>query len=280
MALSLQDQVALIYTSQGSQRAVARLLGISHQKVGRILKAGQEGGYRPDAPSLRDPALQSTVARGFETHREIARRKARADGLPFNAQLPIYYARLPRPVTQERVDPRTGEITRVPVLDPATGKPRTVPGDRVAAQNIHWLSDKVRAQWLGKTAATGKFAAASVGSMVNLAVYKKKGEAAQRGKGPRTEKAKASRRSIVQKIEGGQMLSPMYSKPIPLDFPAARINREVDKVLREKHGPATGPELPGTQLADRILLQVDTRNAPRRPAKKTGARQARKAPRR
>lgn len=280
MALSLQDQVALIYTSQGSQRAVARLLGISHQKVGRILKAGQEGGYRPDAPSLRDPALQSTVARGFETHREIARRKARADGLPFNAQLPIYYARLPRPVTQERVDPRTGEITRVPVLDPATGKPRTVPGERVAAQNIHWLSDKVRAQWLGKTAATGKFAAASVGSMVNLAVYKKKGEAAQRGKGPRTEKAKASRRSIVQKIEGGQVLSPMYSKPIPLDFPAARINREVDKVLREKHGPATGPELPGTQLADRILLQVDTRNAPRRPAKKTGARQARKAPRR
>lgn len=280
MALSLQDQVALIYTSQGSQRAVARLLGISHQKVGRILKAGQEGGYRPDAPSLRDPALQSTVARGFETHREIARRKARADGLPFNAQLPVYYARLPRPVTQERVDPRTGEITRVPVLDPATGKPRTVPGERVAAQNIHWLSDKVRAQWLGKTAATGKFAAASVGSMVNLAVYKKKGEAAQRGKGPRTEKAKASRRSIVQKIEGGQVLSPMYSKPIPLDFPAARINREVDKVLREKHGPATGPELPGTQLADRILLQVDTRNAPRRPAKKTGARQARKAPRR
>lgn len=280
MALSLQDRVALIYTSQGSQRAVARLLGISHQKVGRILKAGQEGGYRLDAPSLRDPGLQSTVARGFETHREVARRKARADGLPFNAQLPVYYARLPRPVTQERVDPRTGEITRVPVLDPATGKPRTVPGERVAAQNIHWLSDKVRAQWLGKTAASGKFAAASVGSMVNLAVYKKKGEAAQRGKGPRTEKAKASRRSIVQKIEGGQMLSPMYSKPIPLDFPAARINREVDKVLREKHGPATGPELPGTQLADRILLQVDTRNAPRRPAKKTGARQARKAPRR
>lgn len=280
MALSLQDQVALIYTSQGSQRAVARLLGISHQKVGRILKAGQEGGYRPDAPSLRDPALQSTVARGFETHREIARRKARSDGLPFNAQLPIYYARLPRPVTQERVDPRTGEITRVPVLDPATGQPRTVPGERVAAQNIHWLSDKVRAQWLGKTAASGKFAAASVGSMVNLAVYKKKGEAAQRGKGPRTDKAKASRKSIVQKIEGGQVLSPMYSKPIPLDFPAARINREVDKVLREKHGPATGPELPGTQLADRILLQVDTRNAPRRPAKKTGARAPRKAPRR
>jgi hypothetical protein len=83
----------------------------------------------------------------------------------------------------------------------------------------------------------------------------------------------------MQKIEGGQVLSPMYSKPIPLDFPAARINREVAKVLREKHGPATGPELPGTQLADRILLQVDTRNAPR-PAKKTGASAPRKTPRR
>ena len=277
MALSLQDQVALIYTSQGSQRAVARLLGLSHQKVGRILKAGQEGGYKSDAPTLRDPALRAQVERGFETHRAIVRRQAQADRLPFNSALPVFYARLPRTVTAERVDPRTGEIVRVPVIDPATGKPRTVPGDRVAAQNIHFMSDQLRAQWLAKTAASGKFAAASVGSMVNLAVYKKKGEAAQRGKGPRTDKAKASRKSIVQKIEAGQVLSPMYSKPIPLDFPAARINREVNKVLREKHGPATGPELPGTQLADRILFQVDTRNAPRQKAR---ARQARKAPRR
>ena len=279
MALSLQDQVALIYTSQGSQRAVARLLGISHQKVGRILKAGQEGGYKPDAPSLRDPVLRDQVARGFDAHRDIVRRQAQADRLPFNAAVPVFYARLPRVVTVERTDPRTGEIVRVPVIDPATGKPRTVPGDRVAAQNVHFLSDKLRADWIARTARTGKFAAASVGSMVNLAVYKKKGEAAQRGRGPRTDKAKASRKSIVQKLEAGQVLSPMYSKPIPLDFPAARINREVDKVLREKHSPATGPELPGTQLADRILLQVDTRNAPR-PRKKTGAGKARKAPRR
>lgn len=270
MALSLQDQIALIYTSQGSQRAVARLLGISHQKVGRLLKAGQPGGYGAAAPTLRDPALIETVARGFKAHTDIVRKRARADGLPFNAALPVFYARLPRTVTREQTDPRTGEIVRAPVIDPATGKPRTVPGDRVAAQNIHWMSDKLRSAWIAKTAASGKFAAASVGSLVNLAVYKRKGESAQKGRGPRTEKAKASRRSIVQKIQAGQVLSPMYSKPIPLDFPAARINREVDKVLNEKHGPATGPELPGTQLADRVLFQVDTRNAPR--PKKTRAR--------
>lgn len=271
MALSLQDQVALIYTSQGSQRAVARLLGVSHQMVGRILRTGQEGGYKVNAPRLKDPALREIVARGLRTHTDLARAQARRDGLPFNASVPVFYARLPRTVTVERIDPRTGEIVRVPVLDPATGKPRTVPGDRVAAQNTHWMSDKLRAQWIGNTARTGKFAAASVGSLVNLAVYKKKGESAQRGKGPRTEKAKASRRSIAQKIEAGQVLSPMYSKPIPLDFPSQRINREVDKVLREKHSPATGPELPGTQLADRILFQVDTRNAPL-PRKKAGPR--------
>jgi len=263
MALSLQDRIALIYTSQGSQRAVARMLGISHQKVGRILKAGQEGGYALNAPTLRDPTLSQIVQEGFERHREITRQKARAEGLPFNAQFPVYYARLPRTVTREAIDPQTGEIVRVPVIDPATGKPRTVPGDRVAAQNIHWMSSQLRGQWMAKIAQTGKFAAASIGSMVNLQVYKRKGEQAQRGKGPRTDKAKASRRSIVQKIEAGQMLSPMFSKPIPLDFPAARINRELDKVLREKHQPATGPELPGTQLADRVLFQVDTRNAPR-----------------
>ena len=273
-ALSLQDRVALIYTSQGSQRAVARLLGISHQQVGRILKAGQEGGYKADSAKLSDPGLQSAVNQGFAVHRSIVKDRAKADGLPYNSAIPVYYARLPRKVTQEVVDKRTGELVRVPVIDPRTGAPKTVPGDRVSAHNIQWMSDRLRSAWIGSAQKTGKFAAASVGSLVNLQVYKKKGDQAQRGMGPRNEKQRTSRAAIVQKIQAGETLSPMFSKPIPFDFPEARVAKEFDKVLRQKHQPATGPQLPGTLLANQVLFQVDTRNAPL--PKKTPARKTRK----
>jgi len=275
--LSLQDQIALIYTSQGSQRAVARLLGISHQKVGRILKTGQEGGYTPSAKTLQDSQLKETIGRGFSIHKAIVREQARKDRLPFNPDIPVLYQRLPRTIAREVMDPQTGEIKRVPVVDPKTGKPRTIPGDRVSAKNIHWMSDTLRKAWIAGAQKSGKFAAASLGSMVNLQVYKKKGDRAQMGQGPRTEKQKAARKSIVEKISAGQELSPMFSKPIPFDFPAERVAREFEKVLRQKHEPATGPQLPGTRLANQILFQVDTRtndNTPRTQKARTGQTRA------
>lgn len=258
--LSLQDQIALIYTSQGSQRAVARMLGISHQKVGRILKTGQEGGYAPGAKTLDDPALRETIEKGFSIHKAIVREQARRDRLPFNADIPVLYQRLPRTLTREVMDPSTGEIRREPVLDPQTGKPRTIPGQRVSAKNIHWMTDALRQAWLAGAQKTGRFAAASLGSMVNLQVYKRRGDKAQREQGPRNDKQRASKRAIVEKISAGQVISPMFSKPIPLDFSPARVAREFEKVLRQKHEPATGPQLPGTMLANQVIFQVDTRN--------------------
>ena len=50
-SLTLADKLALIYTGAGSQRNVAALTGLSHQKVGRILK----GEYAADSKA-RPPA--------------------------------------------------------------------------------------------------------------------------------------------------------------------------------------------------------------------------------
>lgn len=279
MALTLQDQVALIYTSQGSQRAVARLLGVSHQMVGRILRTGQEGGYKVNAPRLKDPALRETVARGLRTHTDLARAQARRDGIPFNAQVPIYYARLPDfPKTQLKVDPSTGEILtdrdgkmlREPVLD-AAGQPVMMKSERIAANHVHWVSDKLRDAWLTQTQKTQVFAAATVQSWVNLRVYMKQADARAREAnarfGRKRTKDQARYRKHLQsllreaKLEGvPDVIMPIYTRATALDFAPSRVLKDINDQLRTKHDPATGPEFPETTRAASILLQ--THNAP------------------
>ena len=274
--LSLQEQVALIYTSQGSQRAVARLLGISHQKVGRILKTGQEGGYTFGARALTDPTLEAAVSRGFQAHRDIVRTQARRDGIPYIADVPVFYARLPKKVTREVVDPETGEIVRVPVLDPRTGAQVIVPGDRIAAPHTHWIPDALRAAWVTATQRTQKFVAASVQSMVNLKVYFKRAEARARENAragiKRTEAQKEHRRKMQDRIKRAEqkaleVVMPVYTKMAPFDFAESTVRTRIESQLRQKHEPATGPDKPGTLLASAILLQAVP--APTRPTRKT-----------
>lgn len=278
--LSLADRLALIYTSAGSQRNVAALTGLSHQKVGRILK----GEYAPDSKVLRDPGLRAAIDVAFRIHTDVARAQARRDGLPFDAALPVFYSRLPMKVSKmiDKVDPRTGEVVRVkvPVIDPRTGKQQIAPGDRVAAQNVHWLSDDLRNAWIAGKAKTGKFYAASVGSIVDIRIYKKRGDANQRG--PRTERQRENRRQIAEKVNAGAINVPMFTRYTPMDFPARMIERDIAEKLRTKHEPATGG--PGTLLANQVLFQVDTRRMmePTSDAKprKTRSPKARKSPRR
>lgn len=254
-SLTLADKLALIYTGAGSQRNVAALTGLSHQKVGRILK----GEYAPDSKVLRDPGLRAAVDVAFRIHTDVARAQARRDGLPFDAALPVFYSRLPMKVSKmiDKVDPRTGEVVRakVPVIDPRTGRQQVAPGDRVAAQNVHWLSDDLRNAWIAGKAKTKKFYAASVGSIVDIRIYKKRADAAQRG--PRTERQRENRRQIVERVNAGAINVPMFTKYTPLDFPARMIERDITDKLRTKHEPATGG--PGTLLANQVLFQVDTR---------------------
>ena len=295
--LTLADRLALIYTSAGSQRNVAALTGLSHQKVGRILK----GQYAPDSPVLRDPGLIAAVDVALSIHTDVARAQARRDGLPFDSALPVFYARLPFKVTRpvEKIDPVTGEvkIEREPVIDPATGKQKIVPGDRIAAQNTHWLSNDLRSSWIAKTVATKVFYAASVGSFVNLKKYNKQADArarenARRGT-PRTERQEKYREQLkareARQIAGQIDSAPIFTRYVNVGAdgfsPRAALN-QIEDQLRQKHQPASGPDEPGTLYAQQVLLQLDTRRMepPRheaaKPARKTRAPKARQSPRR
>jgi hypothetical protein len=270
--LSLQDRIALIYTSAGSQRAVARQLGISHQKVGRILKTGQEGGYRPDSKALRDPILIAQIERGFIDHKRIVRETAKAQGLPYSAAVPVFYGRLPRGVTRTEVDRQTGEIRRVPVIDPATGRQQVELGDRAVAPHVHWLSDKLRGDWIRAVHKTQKFAGVSIASLVNLKLYFKRADERMRGQ-KRTPEQRQWRKEMRERIkraeiQAASMEATVYTKTVPMDFAAETVVKRIDRQLREKHQPATGPDLAGTKLAAQILLQIDPRGKDEKPATK------------
>ena len=276
MALSIQDQVALIYTSQGSQRAVARLLGINHQTVGRILRAGQEGGFKIDGPALKRPELVERVREGLQTHTDLARAQARRDGLPFDARVPVFYRRLPDyPKTRMKVDPETGEVKldrdgqpiREPVLDPATGRPLMMRSERAAAHRLHWVSDKLRDVWTTQLQRTGKFAAATVQSFVNLRAYMKAADAkakennAQFGK-KRTKDQFRYRKYLNRRLKEAReegirdLVIPIYTRATSFDFSPDRVLKDINDQLRQKHDPATGPDFPETTRQAAMLLQT------------------------
>lgn len=271
MSLSLRDKIALIYTSAGSQRGVASLVGISHQKVGRILMDA----YAPKSRALSDPGLIKAIDLAFSIHKDITRSQARAHGLPYDGRVPVFIQRMPL----------------------ASG----VLGDRVAALHTHWLSNQLRDAWIVAMQQSGKFANASVSSIVNLVVYSKRAENSignkyrdendlhnkysienkiikdmrerglkvpafnlemDRAKNPNFEKERRnitnwlSGHSIAQQVVQG----PIYTKYTAMDprFAPQKILRDINDKLQLKHAPAVGA--PGTAMATSVLLQVDTRH--------------------
>lgn len=221
--LTLAEKLGLIYTSAGSQRNVAALVGISHQKVGRILH-----GQVTDKVLL-DPGLIQAIDLAFSIHKDITRSQAKRDGLPYDPALPVYMRRLPF---------KDG-----------------TPGDRVAALHTHWLSNDVRSAWILALQASRKFASVSIGSVVDLVIYS---DAADRLNGKRylDEKTEAHRKSILKKIEDAQRNAMVYTPMSYFDFPGNMLLRDIENKLQEKHAPALGDN---GKLATKILLQVDTR---------------------
>lgn len=245
MNLSLQDIAAILYSGAGSQRAMAAHLGISHQKVGRILRTGQPGGYGTESRVLRDPSLIRTFALALRRHIANAAALAQRDGLPFYPALPIFARRM--------------------IMQDGT------PGDRVEAPHLHWVSDALRDAWLRKMHGSGKFYSVSMGSIVNLVVYSKAADKRfypPRGKPLRTQsqlvyQAQIKNQIKQQTVQG--MIQTTYTafaknkNGIPVQYLLDELN---DK-LKERHEPATGE--PGTFLAARALFQIDTRNGKDKP---------------
>ena len=104
---TLQEKLALILTSAGSQRVIANMTGASHQQIGRWLREGEE--YRIDIHGNHPTNKNGTIKRygqipdwaanaidtAFNIHVDISREQAHIDRVPFNATMPVYVERKP-----------------------------------------------------------------------------------------------------------------------------------------------------------------------------------------
>lgn len=219
-------------SSAGSQRSLADLIGVSHQIVGRILRAGDEGGYKLTGYAMTDPGLIAAVNLAFEIHRDMVKGQCRAHGLPYDPEIPIFIQRMPH----------------------ADGKL----GDRILVDHTHWISDKILQRWLSRAQKTGKYYAASVGSVVDLVVYSKRADTEHRGR-QRNESQRAGRASIKYTLSRGIVRGTIQTQYTTMDarFDSRDVIADIWAKLNRKHSPATGA--PGTHLKSRVLLQLDTR---------------------
>lgn len=140
MPLTSQDKLALALTSAGSMRNLAKLVGVSHQKIGRWLREGQPNGAR-SIPT--DAAAAINVA--FTFHKDITKQQAKIDRIPYNPEAPVFF---------ERPTLRNGK-----------------PGERLAANNTSYISRELRDQIFTALHKTRQVTNIAVRSIVNLRSY-------------------------------------------------------------------------------------------------------------
>lgn len=243
MNLSIQDAVALLYTDSGSQRAIARSMGITHQKVGRLLRVGQDGGYKTTSRVLADPGLIGSVNRALVDHSKRVEAVAKLHGLPYDYRYPVM-------------------LQRMPFADPWRAG---VLGDRVNAKHTHWLSNDLRRAWLSAMYRSGRFYTVSGGSIVDFARYTKSADLRFKGRTwARTPAQKQSKLNIALKMSLDIAQGLIQTPYVGFDknkngLPASvRIDDLMDR-MNAKHNSATGEDMPGTAFATRFLFQIDTR---------------------
>lgn len=88
--------LALAMTSAGSQRHLAALVGVTHQRIGRWLREGLPGGAK-SIPDAFIPAIEAA----FALHADVSREQASADRLPFDPELPVFLSR-PRRLKRDK----------------------------------------------------------------------------------------------------------------------------------------------------------------------------------
>ena len=291
MKLSIADKLALIYSSAGSMRKPAALAGLSHQQVGRILRAGLEGRSVDSYEARLAPAVD--VA--FDIHKDITRDTAKRHGLPYSDAIPVYTERLPlkhqgvyvdgkqvfkgtpeqcKIVAAGRklyeVDKETGEILADFQLTPQQKKRgaerKRLLGDRAGALHPHWLTNRLRDKYVATQQKSGKFYQMSVGSVVNLKLYNKQANERQREKArqglPRTERAIRGRQTIKEKLSEGENLQRIFTPYQPMNpgikdpIAAQLLIAATNQVIQDRHATAQGDS---GVIADLYLFQLDTR---------------------
>lgn len=241
MSLSLRDKLALAMTSAGSQRNLAKLVGVSHQKIGRWLREGEEGG----AKAIPADAAQA-IEQAFAIHKDVTRAQAAADRMPYNDRVPVFINR--------------------PVLRDGT------PGERVYIEQTQYLGTRLRQEVLAAAHQSRQFVAVSARSTVNLYSYIKAKPTESLASIDRKIKQDSLASGFMAREQtqgrGANKAAPLFTKYenfTPGVTESRRSVAGVEQKLKQKHEPHTGSRNPGTQLADQILLQT----IPNQYAKKT-----------
>jgi DNA-binding transcriptional regulator YdaS (Cro superfamily) len=167
--LSPQQKLAVMLTSAGSQRKLASLMGVSHQKIGRWLREGVPATIDPTtgyvihqagAKRIPDDALPA-IDYALSIHRKILVDQARSDHIPYSSEVPLYAYR--------------GILSK--------GENKGKKGDRVFVDNTEYISKSNRMLWLRQMYLSGKFVKANVRSTVDFVIYTKRFVQAQRKAG-------------------------------------------------------------------------------------------------
>ncbi len=229
---TLQTQLALAVTTAGSQRNLAKLLGITHQKLGRWLREGEPKGIK-QIPAEAAPIVNAV----YDIHKNIAKEQSKIDRLPFDPKNPVFWQ---RPLL------RNGQ-----------------PGERIFATNTQYIRPEIRNQIFSKIQKTGQSISVSVRSTVDLYSYLKAPSAtpstltrafkirgAKDNQGRTTLLESYKRRE--QETPGKGYIAPVYTTMT--DFrkqadPELSLN-DLNFKLTQKHEPHA------ISLADMFLIQT------------------------
>lgn len=242
MPLSLQDKLALALTSAGSQRALAKLVGVSHQRIGRWLREGEPSVIDPETGYLISSAGAKSIPKdfaplidqAFEIHKDISRWQARVDKLPFDPNAPTF---------AYRGIMRNGQK-----------------GEQVIVERTKYIKPELRTDILEKQARSNKYLQASVRSTVNLKSYFKRVAADEIKKynRKRTTPAKLGKQIMdgflnrANKIVSNDELMPLFTRyeNISPGTNSVKSVAAINRKLREKH------EAHATELANEFLFQL------------------------
>lgn len=240
-------------------RALARELGVSHQKVSRWLREDPKGTPEWDGkfrgvkhiPETNAP----TIDRVFKQHAKFVKEQAKAADIPYNPKAPAAMFRVPLRKT-----------------DPVTGQP--IPGDRVIVDRSQWMSKELRNKVIQGAQDSGKYSVASVRSVIRLDDYFRDRAAEELQQRPRKMSVKRLAGLMLkawtekERKEHGRSID--GDRPYPLYTARQFISphlapkgdttavEDINSKLRQKHEPATGE--PGTVLADQLLFQLTPKN--------------------
>lgn len=239
MALTLQEKLALAYTSWGSAAAMAGAIGVSPRTIKRWLRAGEDGQVK-SIPAYASDAINTL----FAQHADIVRSQAVADRIPYSRSRPIFL---------KRKNLRDGS-----------------PGDRVIGEHTHYIRRDLRMQIMADQQRSQRYMAASVRSVIDLSRYFRldaEGNVKRLfsfGKTPAQTAASDLKAFIAkEKRERGRIIDKTEPFPLFTRYENISPQRDIDdmrgvigieKQMRSKHEPATGD--PGTVAGDQFLFQL------------------------